>query len=218
MLDQIKTIKGYKLNTLDGEIGKIKEFYFDDQYWAIRYLVGDTGNWLMDRQVLISPHALSGVNKDAQTINVNLTEKQIQYSPYIGSDETVSRQFEETYYDYYAWPYYWSGPYMWGYYPYPHMMRNPEELPKSNLGGKKWGSHLRSSGTVIGYDIQAKDGEIGHVADFIIDDKTWAIRYLIVDTPNSQAGKMVLVSPRWIKRVSWEKSALFLNLSRATIM
>jgi len=219
VLDQAKTIKGYKLNSLDGEIGKIKEFYFDDQYWAIRYLVADTGNWLTNRQVLISPHALTGVNKDAQNINVNLTKKQIQDSPSISSDEPVSQQFEETYYDYYAWPYYWSGPYMWGYYPfpYPYVMRNSEELPKSNLSGKKWDPHLRNTRAVTGYDIQAKDGEIGHVEDFIIDDETWAIRYLIVDTRSWWAGKMVLVSPRWIKSISWKESAVFVNLNRATI-
>jgi len=219
VLDQAKTIKGYKLNSLDGEIGKIKEFYFDDQYWAIRYLVADTGNWLTNRQVLISPHALTGVNKDAQNINVNLTKKQIRDSPSISSDEPVSQQFEETYYDYYAWPYYWSGPYMWGYYPfpYPYVMRNSEELPKSNLSGKKWDPHLRNTRAVTGYDIQAKDGEIGHVEDFIIDDETWAIRYLIVDTRSWWAGKMVLVSPRWIKSISWKESAVFVNLNRATI-
>jgi len=219
MLNQANILKGYKLEALDGELGKIKEFYFDDQYWAIRYLVADTGNWLTNRQVLISPNALTGVNKDAQNININLTKKQIQDSPSISSDEPVSQQFEETYNDYYAWPYYWAGPYIWGEYasPYPSAMRNSEELPKSTLAGKKWDPHLRSTLAVTGYDIQAKDGEVGHVEDFIIDDETWAIRYLIVDARSWWAGKMVLVSPRWIKSVSWKESAVFVDLSRATI-
>jgi len=107
----------------------------------------------------------------------------------LDSDKPVSRQFEETYYDYYAWPYYWDGPYMWGEYPYPYAMRNSEELPKSTLVGKKWDHHLRSTRAVTSYDIQAKDGEIGHVEDFIIDDTTWAIRYLIVDTGAGGQGK-----------------------------
>ena len=120
MLTTAKTLKGYKLDGLDGEIGKAREFYFDDQFWAIRYLVADTGNWLKDRQVLISPHALGGVNNGAQHITIDLTKKQIEASPSLDSDKPVSRQFEETYYGHYGYPMYWGGPYMWGAFPYPH--------------------------------------------------------------------------------------------------
>ena len=83
-------MKGYKLDSLDGEIGKVKEFYFDDRYWAIRYLVADSGNWLSGRQVLISPYALKSVNKEAQNIAINLTKKQIEDSPSLDSDKPVS--------------------------------------------------------------------------------------------------------------------------------
>ncbi len=58
MLSKAKTLEGYKLDSLDGEIGKVKEFYFDDRHWTIRYLVAETGTRLADRQVLISPYAL----------------------------------------------------------------------------------------------------------------------------------------------------------------
>ena len=118
MLNKAKTLKGYKLDSLDGEIGKVKEFYFDDRHWTIRYLVADTGNWLTGRQVLISPYALVAVIKEEQHIAVDLTKKQIEDSPSLNSDKPVSRQFEEAYYGYYGWPMYWAGPYMWGDYPY----------------------------------------------------------------------------------------------------
>src|SRR5512146_1049484 len=118
MLLKAKTLTGYKLDSLDGEIGKVKEFYFDDQHWAIRYLVADTGTWLMDRQVLISPYALIAVSKEERHIGVKLTKKQIERSPYLESDKPVSRQFAEAYYGYYAWPMYQGGPYMWGAYDY----------------------------------------------------------------------------------------------------
>lgn len=106
MLNNVKTLNGYKLHSLDGEIGKVKEFYYDDKHWAIRYLVADTGNWLKDRQVLISPYALVSVNKEEQSIAVNLTKKQIEESPSLNSDKPVSRQFEEEYYGHYGWPMY----------------------------------------------------------------------------------------------------------------
>jgi uncharacterized protein YrrD len=215
MLNQVKTLKGFQLESLDGEMGKVKEFYFDDQHWTIRYLVADTGNWLTGRQVLISPYALVAVVKEDQHIAINLTKKQIEGSPSLDSDKPVSRQFEDAYYGYYGWPTYWGGPYVWG--PYPYIVRDREKWKLSNLDGKAWDPHLRSTHAVSGYHIQAVDGEVGHVDDFIIDDETWAIRYLVIDTHNWLAGKKVLISPQWIDRVSWHESKVFVNLIRETI-
>jgi uncharacterized protein YrrD len=215
MLNKAKTLKGYKLDSLDGEIGNVKEFYFDDQHWAIRYLVADTGNWLTDRQVLISPYALGAVIKEEQHIAIDLTKKQIEDSPSWASDKPVSRQFEEAYYGYYGWPLYWTGPYMWGAYPY--IVRDSEKWRESIQGEKGWDPHLRSTHDVTGHHIQATDGAIGHVEDFVIDDETWAIRYLIVDTENWWPGEKVLISPLWIERVSWSEAKVFINLTRETI-
>ena len=216
MLLKAKTLKSYVLDSLDGEIGKVKEFYFDDKHWAIRYLVADTGNWLTGRQVLISPYALAAANKEEQHIAVDLTKKQIEDSPSLNSDKPVSRQFEESYYGYYGMPVYWGGSYMWGAYPY--IVRDREKWREFTQGEKaSWDPHLRSTHDVSGHHIQATDGEIGHVEDFIIDDETWAIRYLIIDTQDWWPGKKVLLSPQWIERVSWNESKVFVNLLRETI-
>jgi hypothetical protein len=215
MLNKAKTVKGYKLDSLDGEIGRAHEFYFDDQHWAIRYLVAETGNWLLNRQVLISPYALVAVNNEKQQIEINLTKKQIEDSPSLDSDKPVSRQFEDAYYGFYGWPLYWGGPNMWGAYPF--IVRDPEQWTENTQGEKTWDPYLRSTNDVTGHHIQAADGEIGHVEDFIIDDETWAIRYLIIDTQNWWPGKKVLVSPQWIERVSWIESKVFVNLTRETI-
>ena len=215
MLYNAKTLKGYKLDSLDGEIGKVKEFYFDDQHWTIRYLVADTGDWLTDRQVLISPYAMVAVNKEEHNIEINLTKKQIEDSPSLDSDKPVSRQFEDAYYGFYGWPMYWGGPYMWGAYPF--IVHDTAKWKEYTQGEKTWDPYLRSTHDVTGHHIQAADGEIGHVEDFIIDDETWAIRYLIIDTRNWWPGKKVLVSIQWIERVSWIESKVFVNLTRETI-
>ena len=215
MLIKAKTLNGYKLDSLDGEIGKVKEFYFDDRHWTIRYLVADTGNWLTGRKVLISPYALNSVIKSDEHLSVDLTKKQIENSPPLDSHKPVSRQFEDDYYGYYGWPTYWSGSSIWGDYPY--IERNRNKWGEFTKGAKEWDRHLRSTHEVAGYHLQALDGEIGHVSDFIIDDETWAIRYLIINTGNWWPGKKVLVSPHWIERVSWNESKVFVNLSRDTI-
>ena len=165
--------------------------------------------------MLIAPYALIAANKEEQYITVDLTKKQIEDSPSLDSDKPVSRQFEQTYYGYYGYPMYWVGPYMWGSYPY--IVRDREKWRESTQGEKAWDPHLRSTHDVSGYQIQASDGEIGHVEDFIIDDETWAIRYLIIDTQNWWPGKKVLVSPQWIERVSWSEKKVFVNLPRETI-
>ena len=118
MLIKAKALKGYRLHSLDGEIGKVEELYFDDRHWTIRYLVADTGNWLTGREVLVSPYALGDINTGKKDIAINLTKKQIEGSPSLETDKPVSRQFEEDYYSYYGWPLYWDGPYLWGAYPY----------------------------------------------------------------------------------------------------
>jgi hypothetical protein len=215
MLYKAKALKGYTLHSLDGEIGKVKEFYFDDQHWAIRYLVADTGSWLTDRQVLISPYALVAVMGKEQQIAVNLTRKQIEDSPSLDTDKPVSRQFEEEYYGYYGWPTYWAGPYMWGSYPF--IVRDREKWSQPARGEKEWDAHLRSTLDVSGHHVHAADGDIGHVEDFVIDDEAWAIRYLIIDTRNWWPGKRVLVSPQWIESISWSESKVVVNLSREMI-
>jgi sporulation protein YlmC with PRC-barrel domain len=219
MLHKVKTLDGYKLNCIDGEIGEVKEFYFDDHHWTIRYLIADTGNWLTGRKVLISPYAMVSVNAPEQYITLNLTKKQIEDSPSLHSDEPVSRHFEKKYYGYYQWPIYWAGASMWGtsgHYPLianDSKDENSEELTEVHEDKEKeWDQHLCSTRDVTGYNIQATDGKIGHVTDFIIDDETLAIRYLVINTSNWWSGKKILISPKWISSVSWEDSKVFVGL------
>ena len=114
MLQRAKELNDYKLGARDGEIGKVKEFYFDDQSWTIRYLVADTGGWLTGRRVLISPHALDRANEEERVIPADLTRTQIEKSPSLGTDRPVSRQYEWDYHSYYGWPTYWDSPYTGG--------------------------------------------------------------------------------------------------------
>jgi len=210
MLIKTKSLKGYKLKSLDGEIGKVKEFYFDDYKWTIRYLIVETGGWLMGQQVLISPNALVDVNKEERYISVNLTKKQIEDSPPLDSDKAVSRQFEELYYNYYTYPIYWGASFMWE--PYPYIISDSENDIESTQNDKTWDSHLRSTINVSNYAIHAKDKELGHLDDFIVDDKLWVIRYLLIDTSKWWKGKKVLIAPRWIKSIGWRKKEVSINL------
>ena len=219
MLRKAKEFKDFKLRARDGDIGKAKEFYFDDENWTVRYLVADTGGWLNSRRVLISPYALDPANEAERVLPLDLTKKQIEESPSLSTDQPVSRQYEVQYYGYYGWPRYWGGPYTWGPSAYPTWRTAGRTEPARKSSGRedKGDPHLRSTQDVAGHHIQAQDGEIGHIQDFVIDDETWTIRYLVVDTSNWWGGKQVLVSTQWIERVSWSESKVFINLLRETI-
>jgi len=206
MLDNAKTLMGYSLHSLDGEIGKVKDFYFDDRDWTIRYVVADTGEWLISRQVLISPHSLAGVDRDQGSITVKLTKDQIEHSPTLNRDKPVSRQFERAYFGFYELPMYF------GFEP-----NRVRACDSAKTRKKRGDPDLRSTNDVSGHHVEASDGEIGHVGDFLIDDQTWAIRYLIIDTRDWLAGRKVLISPKWIESVSWAHKQVVVDLSREAI-
>jgi uncharacterized protein YrrD len=206
MLDKAKTLTGYSLHSLDGEIGKVKDFYFDDHYWTIRYLVADTGEWLVSRKVLISPHSLAGVDRNQGSITVKLTRDQIEHSPTLNRDKPVSRQFERAYFGFYGLPMYFG-------FEQGHVKAGQFAQTTKKRGDPD----LRSTHDVSGHHVEASDGDIGHVEDFLIDDQTWEIRYLIVDTRDWLPGKQVLISPKWIERVSWSEKQVVVDLTREAI-
>lgn len=220
MLRSVKDLQGYKLAAKDGSIGEIEEFYFDEKTWAARYLVAETGTWLIGRQVLLSPEALGEVDEAERALRVNLTKDQIEHSPPIDSDQPVSRQYEAQYYHYYGWPGYWGGIGMgWNPATFPESeadaMGTPidEERAAIEVGDP----HLRSTDEVTGYRIHAKDHDIGHVEDFIVDDVDWHIRYLVIDTGHWFTGKKVLLSPPWIVQIDWAENRVTVDLPRDTI-
>jgi len=221
MLRSIKQLYGKKLGTSEGEIGHVEDFYFNDQHWVVRYVVADTGSWLPGRLVLLSPHAFGSFYQDGDCLLVSLTRQQIENSPPIDSHKPVSRQYEADYYSYYGWPSYWQGGEMWGIAGLP-MAPLPQSLPGAQAGLDKHSHdedlHLRSTKALIGYHIQTPEGAIGHVTDFMMDDQSWAIRHLIVETGHWFSGKEITLSPQQIERVSYEESKVFVNVTKEAIL
>jgi hypothetical protein len=222
MLHSTKQLYGNKLGASDGEIGHVKDFYFDDHNWAIRYVVVDTGTWLAGRQVLISPHAFGSLHQAGKVLSVNLTRKQIEGSPLIESHKPVSRQYEEEYYRYFGWPTYWLGDGLWGVSEFPILTVPPQPLPSqetaaSRLQLERGDTHLRSAQSVNGYHIKASDGTAGHVCDFMMDGKSWAIRQVVVKTGHRLSGNEVRIPTRNVDRISYEESSVYVNLTMEAV-
>jgi len=208
---------GYAIRATDGDLGKVDEFYFDDETWTIRYVVVETGNWLSGRKVLISPVAFGKTELESRTISVNLTCVQVSSSPDIDTEKPIYRQHEAELHEYYQWP--WRGGYGGAFGTTPLPLSGGEVFveQEASTSGRRDDPHLRSTRQVTGYHIHATDGEIGHVEDFIVNDENWAIRFLVVDTRNWLPGKKVLLSPQWIKRVEWADSSVYFDLTRESV-
>ena len=223
MLRSIKQLYGDGLRASNGEIGHIKDFYFDDKHWVIRYVVADTGAWLSGRLVLISPYVFRNFDLDGVCRGVNLTRQQIKDSPDFNSHKPVSRQYEEDYYRYYGWPCYWRGDGIWGMSAFPILEltvdQRPDESAAEHFPSSEPGDpHLRSTLALNGYHIQTGEGAIGHVIDFIVDHETWAICHLVVETGHWFSGKEIVISPKQIVRISYEESKVFVSVTKESIL
>jgi sporulation protein YlmC with PRC-barrel domain len=221
MLRNVKDLLGYAIRATDGIIGKVDDFYFDDEDWGVRYLVVETGTWLSGRKVLISPIALGHAGWMARRLPVALTRAQVEHSPDIDTRKPVSRQHEAQYLGYYGYPHYWDGAGLWGMGAYPGSPttqdRIEQDLKAHGAHARPDDCHLRSSNAVIGHHIAATDDDIGHLEDLLVDDHTWAIRYLVVNTSNWWRGHRVLVPSAWIRDVSWSEAKVSVDLTRQAV-
>ncbi len=228
MLRSVKDLRDATIGATNGDIGKVDQFLFDDKHWTIRYMVANTGDWLVDQLVLISPMSIQQVDWEHGRVQVNLTREKVEHAPGISTNEPVSRQKEEQFAQYYQYTPYWYGTGLWGTGMYPSMLGQPGvAVPAVAAGGsdeqtqtpdaQTEENHLRSTSEVLHYHIQATDDEIGHVDDFVMDDETWQIRYMVVDTSNWWFGKKVLVAPEWITNVDWSSALVDVNMARDQI-
>jgi hypothetical protein len=227
MLSTVNDLLGQPLSAVDGPAGSIHSLLFDDVTWAIRYIVVDCGKWLAGRRVLISPLSVASVDaRGGGGIALTLDRRKLKNSPDVDSDKPVSRQMDARLHEYYGYTPYWSSAAVLepelspGGFP-PRVARSPDavgdEHPRSDRRDDEGDPHLRSTREVTGYHIQATDGKIGHIDDFIIDSDFWTIWRLIVDTSNWPGGRSVLLAPARVRAIDWNSSKLLVDISRERV-
>lgn len=209
---KLSDLAGYKLKAWDGDIGRLEEIFFDDRRWVVRYFVVRTGSWLLGRKVLIVPSVVTAVDDEQECLEVDLTREQIENAPPIDTALPVSLHYEREYYRYYGWEPYWTGDPLFG----PSVPDMPP-LAEGEEPAAPEDPHLRSSDEVNGYNLRARDGEIGHVDDFILEEPDWSVRYLLVDTGRWLMHNYTLIAPAWIREVDWSTSEVVIDLARDAI-
>ncbi|MBD3335314.1 MAG: PRC-barrel domain containing protein [Candidatus Eisenbacteria bacterium] len=219
MLRGEREIQNFDIEARDGTVGRTGGFLFDDMNWTVRYLVVKTGGWLSGRRILISPAAIDEIDAAGGKLRLDLKRQQVENSPDIDVDKPVSRQKEEELHKYYGWIPYWPMA-----LPVTHGTTGQDTLASKEGRGddiEEREAHkdpdLRGTKEVRGYHIRARDGEIGHVHDFIIDDADWIVRYIVIDTSNWLPGRKVLISPDWIEELSWEEGRVSVDLTKESI-
>ena len=230
---------GRTVAATDGEVGRIADLFFDDERWAVRFLVVDTGGWLASRQVLLSPASVVAEAPAVGPLPVALVREQVERSPDVDTQKPVSRQYEIAHALHYGYDTYWNGPALWGASMLPTLRHGmvPGVVPglvRPPLGsapsnGDAPGevealarqaeeaarhSHLRSAREVIGYRVEARDGRVGTLDDLVIDPRSWAVLHLVVDAKPWWPGGHVRVAPALAADIDWSGRVLRLQCSR----
>ncbi|MBI5472686.1 MAG: PRC-barrel domain-containing protein [Ignavibacteriae bacterium] len=212
MLRSVNSLRGYSILATDGEIGAVDDLFFDDQTWAVAYLVARLGGLLDAKRVLLPPTALGRPDWEKQQFPVAASKRDIENCPDIDLDKPISRQHEEELFKYFGWAPYW----MPGGAPMGVLPIIPPPIPETSTAtdpDEHADPHLQSARDVVGYRLQATDGRIGHVDDFVVDDATWSFKYIVVDTAILLAGRKVIIAPRWIRSINWEDQTVQIEFS-----
>ncbi|MEO8526688.1 MAG: PRC-barrel domain-containing protein [Caldimonas sp.] len=233
MLRNVNDLYGFSVGASDGPIGEIRDCYFDDQSWTIRFFVVETGPWLGGRKVLISPIAVHGLHWADKALSASMTREKVKRSPDVDTSKPVSRQHEVEQFGYYGYPYYWGEGQLWGGGPRPGtslagygnvaLPSGPKATTDFVAAQVKLhrnrgdDPHLRSCRAIERYHIHASDGAIGHVESLLVDDAAWAIRYLVVNTSDWWLGHQMLVAPPWITDISWLDATVSVDLTRQAV-
>lgn len=209
-------------------MGGVKDIYFDDQFWTIRYLVVDTKKWLPGEKVLLSPISFDYVDHEKGTVNVFASKEIVKNAPNKKEDQPISKQAEIDLAEYYGWPTYWNsysvlGP--WGGYPTPMKLIDAKNtgLIEKEIRSGQTDHHLRSTneikGEFFGYQVDSIDKKIGHVTDFVVDETNWKITYLVVETNNLLPGnsKSYLLATDWIQDIQWENQRVTVDLTKEQV-
>jgi hypothetical protein len=224
MLRSTNVLKNYVLEAVDGELGRCKDFLFDDQRWVVRYMVADTHKWLPGRKVLIGVISLGKPDWDRKRFPVHLTREAVEASPPLDDAAPVSRIEERRWARHYGYGVYWAGPETWGGVVYPHELRD-QTLPEVADDDPGVSVHIRSTREVIGYQVHAIDGVVGRVTDFVLDDTNWRVSHMLcavdarIRRPDVHGEPaQALLAPAHVVSVDWASQMVNVDQMRENLV
>lgn len=229
MLFVISALTGCPVEASDGHVGTVKDFLFDDKTWRVRWMVVDTGTWLSARKVLVHPSAIAPLHLSPPrgtgqsmlgwgsdlALTVRLKKAQIEASPDISENDSVSKQTEDRFFEYYGCNPSWGTSYF--------AIDDVEDTPflaavavemGVNIQADRNRQQLDSVNATIGYHIHATDGDIGHIENFLVDDVSWDLCYFVVATGNWWPGEHVRLTPYAVQNIDRVERRIRVNVTR----
>lgn len=225
MLFFTSDLKEYNIDATDGEMGKIKDLYFDDKNWAIRYAIVDTRKWLPGRKVLLSPETFVNFNEADKKLEVEYDKEHVRNSPPIPEDRPVTRDAETSLIGYYGWSRHWLTDARWGADNGPITsafdqgdsmgQQVREDIPPETA---RPDYDLRSEEETLVFKVHADDGKIGTVVDFVYDDQSRNIQYIVVQSSENYVDtEFYIYRPEEIESVDWFEQDIYVKDSIASL-
>jgi hypothetical protein len=190
MLIQLSALHNWTVAADDDDIGAIADIYYDDERWEARHVVVETGGWLDARRVLLPPSSLRRPHGEIGKLRSSLTREQVAASADVDVDRPVGQVVTPA--------------------------STVDALTDTGDAATRQ-SHLRSARELIGYRLQAQDGDAGDVDDVAIDDESWAVHGLVVDARRWWPGGRVLVPPASIAEIDSAGGTVAVRLTREQV-
>ncbi|RYY75266.1 MAG: PRC-barrel domain containing protein [Gammaproteobacteria bacterium] len=222
MMHLLSDLNDFVIDANDGKIGKVKDFYFDDRRWVIRYVVVEINSGIGNRKILLSPSLIKHLNLEEKSIAVDMSVAEISSSTAIDTTFSVS-QYEIDYLSYYGYAFFGDN----------KTVENNEDDTNSveqtshkaddvfvaidSVRRMHGDRHLRSCCEIVNYHIQANDGEIGRLKTMLIDDDNWAIQCFVTTTSDLWFGHQVLLKPQAIKDISWGNAKIYVGMTQQQV-
>lgn len=220
MLHKASQLKGAVVTALDGEVGVVDALYFDDEQWGIRYLGVRTGHWPSERHLLVPPTA---VRQDASTdrqLQLALLKEDVLHGPQFDGERPLTRRQERAYAAYYDTPLYWErlpDPMEAGELPVPPASGIDGQALELDATRPLAEAHVHCTREVLGYTLTTPDGQIGKVEDLLIDEQTWAVQQLVVDTARWRPGGEIAVPVALTRGIDREHDAVYVSADKETL-
>lgn len=216
MLRSAKKVIGYGIQATDGKIGNVVDLTVGARDWRIRHVIVDTGNWLPGARVLLSTESMEPPDWWSGKLPVQLDRDQVRAAPGLGADVadiTTPAQLGNLH-AHFGWSTFWpAGPVINpGVYEREVVAPSVKETVRNESARVAY-----TVAEISGYDVRARDGEIGDVKDLIMEDEDWKVRYLVVGTGKWLPGKKVLLSTDWIEMCDWGESSVLVDVARASV-
>lgn len=210
MRTNLKALYGFSLMASEGIIGAVEDYYIDDHSWIVKFMVVHTGEWLTSRRVVISTQSVEDIDWELSRFQTQLTREQVQASPEIDTEQHMGPEHEEILVRHYHLHTHWPEAGMFGIPPLVPATPIFKEPPEKELQRRK--SRLVVAGEVMGCSVEATDGHLGTLEDFMIQ-AGWQIGEIVVKTGGSILGKKVWVPLTDIAMLDWEKNTIRVNFS-----